>query len=185
MACSVYMGKLKTRNSVPTKLRSGKFKPPKFTPWDHLAGDRWLPDYAARHLSNLTGREFGTSIPSHANHEQRYSGQGGAFVRLVSDSPQNDPNHAMRDSPCKMLILTFRKMPLRISLSAVRGVALRKRQRGTGCTGLIESATCIALPANATPVRGNGFAHAMLPGSHAPCTEGWGSDAKGRAFSEI
>ena len=60
---------------------------------------RWLPDYAARHLSNLTGKEFVTSIPSHANREQRYSGQGGAFVRLGSASPQNDPQHANRDSP--------------------------------------------------------------------------------------
>ena len=88
-------------------------------------------------------------------------------------------------SPKKMLILASKKMPLRTSLFAAPGVAMKNRQRGTGCTGLTESATCIALPANAIPVRGNGFAHAMLPGSRAMRTEGWASDARGRAFSEI
>ena len=63
-------GKFKSRTSVPTKLRSGKFKPPRFTPWDHLAGDKWLADYAARHLSNLTGREFCTKLPEHASQVQ-------------------------------------------------------------------------------------------------------------------
>ena len=56
-------GTFKNRKSVPTKLRAGNFKAPKHTPWDHIALDNWLPDYAARHLSNMTDKEFVVKIP--------------------------------------------------------------------------------------------------------------------------
>ena len=84
-----FHGKFKSRSVPPTKLRLGTFKAPKFTPWDHMSLDSWLPDYAARHLSSLTNVDFGITVPKHAQQEQRHSGQGGAFVSLVR--PQNDP----------------------------------------------------------------------------------------------
>ena len=75
-----YQGTFKTRSVPPTKLRLGQFRAPKFTPWDHIKPDSWLPDYAARHLSSLTNADFVLTVPKHATQEQRYSGQGGPFL---------------------------------------------------------------------------------------------------------
>ena len=36
-------GRFNNRCSVPTKLREGNFKPPNFTPWNHMALEKWLP----------------------------------------------------------------------------------------------------------------------------------------------
>ena len=66
-----YQGTFKSRSVPPTKLRLGKFRAPKFTPWDHIKPDSWLPDYAARHLSSLTNADFGFTVPD-ATQEQRY-----------------------------------------------------------------------------------------------------------------
>ena len=91
-----FQGKFISRHVPPTKLRLGIFKGPKFTPWDHMSLDNWLPDYAARHLSSLTNVEFGITVPKHAQQEQRYSGQGRAFICLVR--PQSDPMQHDRPS---------------------------------------------------------------------------------------
>ena len=84
-------GTFKNRKSVPTKLRLGNFNAPKHTPWDHVALDNWLPDYAARHLSNMTDKEFVVRTPMRASQERRYSGLEGGYVCLDSASPPNDP----------------------------------------------------------------------------------------------
>ena len=85
-------GHFQGQGSLPLKIRQGPFKYPKFTPWDHLHGDNWLADYAARHLSQLSGLGFQATVPRHARQAQSYLGQGTPF--LINTSQQHNDSHS-------------------------------------------------------------------------------------------
>ena len=48
--CS-YSGRVPDATRIPTRLRSARFKSPRFAPWAHLANSSILPDAAAKLLS--------------------------------------------------------------------------------------------------------------------------------------
>ena len=48
--CS-YGGKVPSAARIPSRLRSGRFKPPRFAPWHHLANSSILPEAASRLLT--------------------------------------------------------------------------------------------------------------------------------------
>ena len=92
-------GSFHGKGTPPIKLKQTPFKPPKFPPWDHVVGDQWLADDAARHLSQMSGIGFQHALPNHARQAQAYLGQGAASLHMSEQHSSQQPNDSLSRLP--------------------------------------------------------------------------------------
>ncbi len=86
--CS-YSGRVPSASLVPTRLRSARYKSPKFAPWEHLVPTKALADAATRLLDN---HSIGQHRQHRQHHEQQLANQG-FLLRCHSCNATSDMQH--------------------------------------------------------------------------------------------
>ena len=88
-------GSFPSKGILPSKLRQAPFKSPRFTPRGHIVGDQWLADFAARHLSQMSGMDFRHAQPIHARQAQAYLRQGAPTLHLNEQLRSQQPSDSL------------------------------------------------------------------------------------------